>query len=425
MSFPCLLAIVCDPITGLWQGPASRRRTLLPSLNNISTKQLRQEILTLSKKAYAFTKDDSLSFAEVKKNLAPLEAQLQPLVDELESRDYVAVQRKKYGIDEIGSSREYATTAKGLRTKNAPTLDLSPAHQAALFRGLSDQVPVTVKAGVPIESGDLGLLPEPVGPPLSVAFEPNRIMNMIPSAATTSPVIQYRVANGTNNAGAVGEGELKPASDLGLVPHTLGMTKIAHWTEVTEEALEDYPAFAQFLTSFMIAGVVDAENRELLFGSGLDDHKFEGLMVVDGTQTYEKASDETILDALDIAGEGLRSSGRYIEPDTYVMHPLDFGIARRTKDSTGKYIAGDPTQSAIKQLWGHEVVLTTEMTRGIAVVANFGVAAEVYIRAGLSIRTNQWGGSDSFQRNKQEIVAEERLGLAVVAPSAISIVGLT
>jgi HK97 family phage major capsid protein len=66
----------------------------------------------------------------------------------------------------------------------------------------------------------------------------------------------------------VAEATLKPQSSIAYTKVTASMMKIAHFVDVSEEAMTDFPAFTQLLSQDMIGGLIDAENNELLNAFG-------------------------------------------------------------------------------------------------------------------------------------------------------------
>ena len=330
------------------------------------------------------------------------------------------------GGSSLGSSEGMAfgsdLFAKGV-TGRAPSLLLDPEQQMALFKAVGDKMPFVTKAVLDSTSVDPTQYPSQFLPPVLAAREPNRIADILPTSAMGTSIVEYYVTTGSAAAGPVAEGAEKPESGIVFTKATATATKIAHWMQVTEEAVRDFAPFAQLLSADMIAGVIDAENNELLSALGTGASKFKGMLAVSGTQSYIRLTGDTILDAIEIAGSGLRSGGRFTTPDGIAMHPLDYSKARRTNTTQGEYVAGDPTQAGPATLWGTRVVLTSQIPQGTALVGNFAQACQVWVREGLSVRTNAFGSG--FRSNEIEVIAEERLSLGVVAPAALSVVTIS
>jgi len=70
-------------------------------------------------------------------------------------------------------------------------------------------------------------------------------------------------------------------------------------------------------------------------------------------------------------------------------------------------------------LWNTRVVLSTHVGAGTALVGNFGQAAHLWRRGGVSVEATN-SHSDYFRFNLTAIRAEERLGLGVYRPVALT-----
>lgn len=385
-----------------------------------NTIEAQRRIRELGAEAQAVLSNKSFSNTVKKAKLDGLQAELE------QHKATLSLHQKSAALMAGGESIDspYAAAAGSPTTKGisgqAPSLVLDPEQQLALFKSVQDRMPFVTKAAVTTGNLDPALYPSQFLPPVLAAREPSRILDLLPVTATDAALIEYYVTTGTAAAAAVAEGAQKPESGISFTKAQAGVTKLAHWMQVTEEALTDFAPFQQLLSADMIAGLIDSENNELLNALGTGASKFKGLLQVAGTQSYTRVTGDTILDAIEIAGSQLRAAGRFTDPDGIVMHPLDYSKARRTKSTTNEYIAGDPTQAGPQSLWGTRVVLTSEIPQGKAVVANFAKSCQVWVREGLSVRTNAYGSG--FRSNEVEVIAEERLSLGVLAPSALSVV---
>lgn len=385
-------------------------------------------VIELSKRALAICDNPGLTKTAKLAQLAPIEAQLAEAQNELSFTRQKKSFQQNLGVHfgDLGASGENSVGynneigARG-QLGNAPVLSLPRDEAQCLFKAATTGLNYVTKAMTTAEI-EPALVPGQVQRVVDPAWEGTRILDLVPSSPTDRASMDFYEVTGTSSAAPVAEGAQKPESKRELKKKNVGATKIAHWSEVTEEALEDYAPFEKFLAADMAAGVIDAENRELLYGTGTGASKFKGLLKVSGIQAYARVGTDTILDALEIGGSQLRSSGRLIDPTGYIMHPLDYSRARRTKSTTGEYIAGDPTQDGPKKLWGYPVIVTTQITQGTAVVANLLQATQAWIRQPVNYRTSITGAG--FRSNKVELLGEERIIFAVPEPGAVCVVDL-
>lgn len=361
-----------------------------------------------------------LSNGQKMTQLDRIEAEVKGLDAEYE----ILVKAHQYALGDMSTTAPHAE-AKALG--HAP-LHLDRAQTEALFKSANDGVGISVKA-LPTTTGTLdpATHSSQVLPPVGVAREATRIMDLIPSTAMDAGVIEYYVASvsGTG-AGPTAEGAQKPDSQLTLTKATATPTKLAVYSSATEESLQDFGAFSQYLQAELVSQIIDAENAALLSATGTGASTFKGFLTATGTQTIAASGGYagfTNLDLIGAAMDNLRASGRLVQPTGIVMHPTTWGAIRRSKaGGTGDYLIGAPTLVGPMTLWGIPVVVTTQVPTTKALIANFGEAATVHVRAGLTVRSNPNGSG--FRNNVVEFVAEERIALTITAPSAVCVATL-
>jgi len=173
------------------------------------------------------------------------------------------------------------------------------------------------------------------------------------------------------------------------------------------------------------AGLIDAENSQLLVGSGVSPN-LTGLLTTSGILTRARAADSN-LDAVLKAKADLRVGASFCEPDGLVIHPSNLATIQLAKDTQGRYITNDPAQSGPETLFGMRLVPTTKITLNTALMGNFAEAARLYVRQSPVVELAPLGGGTiEFIANQTLARCEERLALAVPRPtSLISITGLT
>ena len=107
------------------------------------------------------------------------------------------------------------------------------------------------------------------------------------------------------------------------------------------------------------------------------------------------------------------------EPVTgVVVHPSDWSEMRLLKNSQGEYVMGPPGADVEPRLFGAPVVVTQAMLAGSFLVGNFQ-AATLYDRMAARVEVST-EDSDNFRKNLVTLLAEERIGLAVKAPTAFT-----
>lgn len=245
-----------------------------------------------------------------------------------------------------------------------------------------------------------------------------RILDHIPLENTTAPTIFYhRGSVAASQADTVAEGANKPLSSPAWARVEAKVEKIAHYGTVNDEVIADFPDFTRVLGNEFIGGLIDAENDQLLNGTGVTPD-LQGLLTTTGIITRAKGAD-IIIDALFKATNDLRTGAAFCEPDLIVLHPDDLADVVLSKDSAGNYIAGPPTALSTTSLWGVPILPTTRIASGTGMVANMALATKAFMRETPRLEVNPFGGVDEWKANKTLIRAEERLSLTVPYPKAI------
>jgi hypothetical protein len=122
----------------------------------------------------------------------------------------------------------------------------------------------------------------------------------------------------------------------------------------------------------------------------------------------------------DLAGAiaTLRTGPALAVPDLPLLHPNTFAALRTEQDTMGRfYVAADPSQTQVEQIWGVEVLQSTAFTAGEGVLLDTTLVGRVAVREALALRIG-YAGSD-FTNNIIRTVCEERLNFAVERPAAI------
>ncbi len=237
---------------------------------------------------------------------------------------------------------------------------------------------------------------------------------MLSGTTTAQKITYFEETTFTNAAVEVGEGLAKPEAAIDFTLREDNVRKIAVWVPVTDEMMEDVPAFESYLRGRLGFMVKQREELQLLRGAGtgvtiLGVYNRTGVQTVTG---YGMSTIDSIL-----AGIVEVQKDAFVEPTAMVIHPNDWFQVRTSKDSNGNYLLGpatlDPDQA---RPWGLQVRVTTNALENTALVGAFN-QAQVFRRSGISIAIST-ENEDYFIYNKLAVRAEERLALAVYRPSA-------
>jgi HK97 family phage major capsid protein len=254
----------------------------------------------------------------------------------------------------------------------------------------------------------------------------------IPITTDTFEFVQ--VTGKTNNAAAVAEATsaddptvvdgvitpvagagLKPESALTLAVKTTPVETIAHLMPITRRAAADAPQVRALVDAFLLYGLAEEEEDQLLNGNGTSPN-LRGILQTAGILTVGSAG--TDLDAVVDAIRTVRARRR--RPTAMVVHPNDWYSTGflLAKDGQGRYILGDPRADIdqLSTLWGLRVVVTEAMTENTALVGEFRQAVVADRQQSAIYVTDSH--KDWFARNLLAVLAEERLGFGVLDPEA-------
>jgi HK97 family phage major capsid protein len=197
---------------------------------------------------------------------------------------------------------------------------------------------------------------------------------------------------------------------------TVPVRKIAHWTQVSREALADFGSFEQVVANEMTAGVILQENAQVLSGDGLGTN-LVGLTGTSGIQVYTPAAAEARILSILHGITLLRTGSSFVEADRIILNPTDWEIVLKYAATTGELVVSPtPTSATAMSLWGTPVTVTSQQPAGQAIVANLAASSVIFSREPVQLYVDVFGLMTS---NMIRIVAEERLALGVTRPSAV------
>jgi HK97 family phage major capsid protein len=314
--------------------------------------------------------------------------------------------------DEYLGSIAADTKAAGLGRAVSP-LVFSEASLKGLHDAATSRQSISVKAFASVA----GLLPAQLSPEVLGPVHENRLLDRLPALAISYPSYEYiRHSSTTGAAGITAEGAAKPEVVLVTTSQIATVVKIAAHFGISHEAISDFPTFLSYAHSEMTSQIQDAENSELLNGSGTGGH-VQGLMLTTGALTHTVSS-ETPIDAVAMSITQLRVGSSLATANLLVLHPTTWGALRRAKDSQGRYLINpDPTAADGQRIWDVPVLITTTLAAGSGLLLDTNKFGKVLVREGITVATGT--NTDDFTKNIQRWVIEERLALAVERPTAV------
>lgn len=287
-------------------------------------------------------------------------------------------------------------------------------------RGAKGNVVIQVNQAITSLSTSAGGLIVTERDPEIVALARRRmtVRALLTQGRTSSNMIEYaKQTSRTNNAAVVTEGGTKPQSDLVWTTAEVPVRTIAHWINVSRQALEDAAQLQTEIDSELRYGLDLTEEAELLSGSGTGQH-LSGLIT--NSTAYNAPfvlTGATMIDQLRLAM--LQASLAEFPADGAVLHPSDWARIELMKDGEDRYLWSNPRSLAGPSLWGLPMVTTQAMTVDKFLVGAFKMAATIYDRMDAEVAVSS-ENQDNFIKNMYTVRAEKRLALAVKRPLALT-----
>lgn len=243
------------------------------------------------------------------------------------------------------------------------------------------------------------------------------VRDLIAPGQTGQGMVEYaQEVAFTNAAAVVTEAGTKPQSNITFELKTAPVRTIANYFKASRQILDDAPALRSYIDARGRYGLRLSEEAELLNGDGTGAH-IKGL-VPSATAfnaaflaTSKQRMDTIRLAILQVFQSNFPASG-------IVLNPLDWAAIQLLKDTTGRYIIGNPADGNTPRLWNLPVVESLSMTATEFLVGNFNLAAQIFDRMDVEVLLSTENDTD-FIKNMITIRVEERLALAIYSPLAL------
>lgn len=248
-------------------------------------------------------------------------------------------------------------------------------------------------------------------------FEEIRIRDFIPIVPITQSSMSYVKQNVVvKGAAAQTEGATKGQSSTTWTEATAPVRTLAVITKVSEQMFDDMPALMGYFQYQYTGELLDLEDQEFLYGSGVAPH-IEGFSVVASNYTdYLAISTVQEIDCILNAITQLRLA-KY-KPNVCFINWADDLRIRTAKDTTGQYVYPlDVRLGGQLQIGGVPVIATTAVTEFDFFVGNFKMAGLIGDRMTPTVVIDRM--NDDLEKNMLSIRFEERLALAIPKQQAV------
>lgn len=255
--------------------------------------------------------------------------------------------------------------------------------------------------------------------------EQNFVQNYITQIVAQDAIKYYRESTVTNNAAERAENAAAAESALATTGVSISWHDISHYIPVTAEQLEDVRTAQAYVNGRLITGLQERLSTQILVGDG-SGANITGIKNVSGVLTFDGATlpevnkmDVIIKAKVKVETQAAVYGGTAAMCDIVCMSPTDWQGMVIAKDTTGRYLWGDPNAvgpNAMRAIWGITVLTNASMATNAGIIGDFNTFAELYVKQGISVATDYI--NDDFIKRKSTILAYMRCDLAVLRPAA-------
>lgn len=239
------------------------------------------------------------------------------------------------------------------------------------------------------------------------------VLDLLPTGTMDNNTFPYTVESGSYAAAETTEGLTKPEDGVTYTDATATAQTIAAWMKIKKQALADASALRSIIDSRLRYSVLRRLEAQVLNGNGVDPN-LRGIRQTTGIGTV--AFDGTKLTADQILAGITNVMLADGQADGIVMHPTDWAAVLSAKAAgDGHYYSGGPFSMTPQTIWGIPLLASQAIPVGRALVGDFAIGAQLFIREGVNVLFSDSDQSD-FIQNRVTLLGEMRGALAVWRP---------
>ena len=274
----------------------------------------------------------------------------------------------------------------------------SDAFRGYSGRGRSAAVPVDgyLEARAPITTANLAIQPYVMAPQEIVSTAP--LLEVLNRVQVSSGVVEWVEVGGDPVAAVVAEGALKPEATLTFTPASASLDTIAHWVQITRQALEDAAYIRSLIEGKLRRGLiakVEADAAAQLAAS----------------TAIQTATGADLTAAVRVGIGNVEAAG--YRPNAIVLNPADY--AEMDIAAAAASMAGPTRQT---QFWGLRTIADPAVAAGSAYVGDFQSGMTLFDRGVSDVFVSD-SHADLFLKNILVILAESRVKTAITDPLAL------
>lgn len=217
---------------------------------------------------------------------------------------------------------------------------------------------------------------------------------------TSAGVVDWIELGGDPVAAVVAEGAAKPEAAVTATPKSAALDTLAHWVQITRQALDDAPYIKSILEGKLRRGLLNKAEADMA-------------AAIDASTAVQSSVSAVSLLAAIRGGIGKVEAAGF-NPNAVALNPADY--AQLDVDVMGTTGGTGPSRQAT--FWGLTPVSAAAIPAGKAYVGDFAVGATLFDRGVTNVFLSDSHAS-LFISNILVILAEARLKSAVTDPLAL------
>lgn len=267
--------------------------------------------------------------------------------------------------------------------------------------GLEERAAVGLEMRAPIDTGDGIAVPYVHtlrGPAVS-----SPLMDVCGHVTTGTNAVSWVqwAPNPPSAAGVVAEGAAKPEANMTATPVSDTLDTIAHWKEITRQALEDIPQIRSLVETRLRQGIARKVEQDVVTA-----------LIAATIPPASGTAAQGLLGAIRIGLATVQANG--YTPNAVLVNPMD--AANIDLGIMGGTLNGPVVNGG---LWGLRLVASPDLTAGTAYVGDFGAGVVIFDRGTTDVYLSD-SHADNFVKNILLLLAEIRALVTVPEPQAIA-----
>jgi HK97 family phage major capsid protein len=228
--------------------------------------------------------------------------------------------------------------------------------------------------------------------------------------------IDYVTESWTDAVDTRAEGTAGSESSTVLTEATASSKIISTYLTVSKQSLSDIPYLMNHIQKRGMAKIMLKEDTQILNGSGAGNN-VEGISVV--ASAYSDSLASSLVNRFDVLASAVtQATVNEYKPNLILLHPTDYDLLLRTKDSNGVYLFSNALMNNQPiYVHGARVVANTAVASDDFFVGDFAMGATLGIREDVNVSISDSHAS-TFTAGMVTILIEERIALPIYRTDA-------